>query len=136
MTKDADMVIVAMGSIVSTIKEVVDEMRDEGKKVGVIKVITHRPLPSQELYDALRHIPEIAVVDKSISLGAAGPLYMDLRSVFQGRDISPKISGFITGLGGRDVTRDLIRAVFDRLSGEQVSDQFIGLNIEQMVNAT
>ena len=135
-TEDADKAIVAMGSVVSTIKEVVDEMRNEGERVGVIKVVTHRPLPAQALYNSLKHIPQIAVLDKSISLGAAGPLCMDVRSIFQGRDASPKISGFIAGLGGRDVTKDSVREVFDRLSGDQISDQFIDLNIEQMVNAT
>ena len=135
-TEDADKVIVAMGSVVSTIKDVVDEMRDEGEKVGVVKVITHRPLPSQALYDSVKHIPQIAVLDKSISLGAGGPLYMDVKSILQGRDASPKISGFIAGLGGRNVTKDSIREVFNRLSGDQVPDQFIDLNIEQMVNAT
>jgi pyruvate ferredoxin oxidoreductase alpha subunit len=134
--EDADKVIVAMGSVVSTIKETVDEMRDEGEKVGAIKVVTHRPLPSQSLYNSLKHIPEIAVLDKSISLGASGPLYMDLKYIFQGKNASPKISGFIGGLGGRDVTKDSIRNIFDRLSGEQVDHEFMDLNVEQMVNAT
>lgn len=135
-TEGADKVIVAMGSVVGTVKEVVDEMRDEGEKVGALKVITHRPLPSQVLYNSLKHIPQIAVLDKSISLGAAGPLCMDIRSIFQGKDVSPKISGFVAGLGGRDITKDTIREIFMRLSGDQVSDQFIGLNVEQMINAT
>lgn len=134
-TADADKVIVSMGSVVSTIKEVVDEMRDEGEKVGALKIITHRPLPAQALYDSLKHIPLIATLDKSISLGAAGPLCMDLRYAFQGRDSVPKISGFIAGLGGRGINKDSIREVFDRLSGEQVDHQFVNLNVEQMVNA-
>jgi len=135
-TSDADKVIVAMGSVVSTVKEVVDEMRGEGEKVGAIKVITHRPLPSQALYDSLKDVPEIAVLDKSISLGAAGPLHMDLKYTFQGKNVSPKISGFVAGLGGRDITRDSIREIFDRLSGEQINCQFVNLDVEQMVNAT
>ncbi len=134
-TADADKVIVSMGSVVSTIKEVVDEMRDEGEKVGALKVITHRPLPSQALYDSLKHIPQIAVLDKSISLGAAGPLCMDLRYIFQGKNAAPKISGFVAGLGGRSITKDSIREIFDRLSGEQIDHQFVNLNVEQMVNA-
>jgi pyruvate ferredoxin oxidoreductase alpha subunit len=135
-TEGADKVIVAMGSVVSTVKEAVDEMRDEGEKVGAVKVITHRPLPSQALYNSLKSIPQIATLDKSVGLGTAGPLYMDLASVFYGKDASPKISGFIAGLGGRDITKDTIREIFDRLSGDQVPDQFIGLNVEQMINAT
>ena len=134
-TADADKVIVSMGSVVGTVKEVVDEMRDEGEKVGAIKVITHRPLPSQALYDSMKHIPQIAVMDKSISLGAAGPLCMDLRYIFQGKDAVPKISGFVAGLGGKSITKDSIREIFDRLSGEQVDHHFVNLHVEQMVNA-
>ena len=134
-TADAEKVIVAMGSIVSTVKEVVDEMRDEGQKVGALKVITHRPLPAEALYDSLKHIPMIATLDKSISLGAAGPLCMDLRYAFQGRDSVPKISGFIAGLGGRGINKDSIRGIFDKLSGEQVDHHFVDLHLEQMVNA-
>ena len=135
-TQDADKVIVAMGSVVSTVKEVVDEMRDEGQKVGALKVITHRPLPVQALYDSLKHIPEIAVLDKSISLGGSGPLHMDLKYAFQGRGASPKISGFIGGLGGRAITKGSIREIFDSVSGEQIDCQFVNLDIEKMVNAT
>ena len=135
-TEDANKVIVAMGSVVSTVKAVVDEMRAEGEKVGLLKVVTHRPLPLQALYDSLKHVPEIAVLDKSISLGAAGPLYMDLKYVFQGKDAVPKISGFIAGLGGRDITKDSIREIFDGLSGEQVDHQFIGLDVEHVMNVT
>jgi pyruvate ferredoxin oxidoreductase alpha subunit len=135
-TEDADRVIVAMGSVVGTVKAVIDEMRAEGKKVGLLKVVTHRPLPSQALYDSLKHVPEIAVLDKSISLGAAGPLYMDLKYVFQGKDANPKINGFIAGLGGRDITKDSIREIFDGLSGEQVDHQFIGLDVEHVMNVT
>lgn len=134
-TEGADKVIVAMGSVVSTVKDVVDEMRDEGEKVGAVKVITHRPLPAEALYNALKHIPEVAVLDKSISLGAAGPLCMDIRHVFQGKEAVPKISGFIAGLGGRSITKDSIRGIFDRLSGEQVDHHFVDLQVEQMVNA-
>ncbi len=135
-TEDADKVIVSMGSVVGTVKEVVDEMRAEGEKVGVLKVVTHRPLPEQVLYDSLKHVPEIAVMEKCISLGAAGPLYMDLRYTFQGRDAEPKISGFVAGLGGRDITKDSIRGIFDRLSGDQVAHQFVGLDVEHVINAT
>lgn len=135
-TEDADRVIVSMGSVVGNIKEVVDEMRAEGEKVGVLKVVTHRPLPVQALYDSLKHIPEIAVMEKCISLGAAGPLYMDTKYTFQGKEASPKISGFVAGLGGKAITKDSIREIFDRLSGEQVPHYFVGLDVEHVLNVT
>ncbi len=127
--EDAKEVIVAKGSVVGTIKEVVDEMRGEGKKVGVLKIITYRPFPGEAVYNSLKGIERIGVLEKSISLGAGGPLYIDLKSVFQGRKSSSKISGFIAGLGGRDITKESIREVFARLSGEQVDSQFIDLKV-------
>jgi len=127
--EDAKEVIVAKGSVVGTIKEVVDEMRGEGKKVGVLKIITYRPFPGEAVYNSLKGIERIGVLEKSISLGSGGPLYTDLKSVFQGRKSSSKVSGFIAGLGGRDITKESIREVFARLSGEQVDSQFIDLKV-------
>ena len=123
--EDADQVIVAMGSVVGTIKETVDELRNEGKKVGALKIITYRPFPKAAILNALKDVPEVAVVDKSISLGIAGPLYTDLTSIFAGEKKVPKISGFVIGLGGRDITKKSVKKVFDRLSGNQVDCEFI-----------
>ncbi|HOX54111.1 MAG TPA: transketolase C-terminal domain-containing protein [Candidatus Omnitrophota bacterium] len=128
--EDAKQVIVAMGSIVGTIKETVDELRAQGKKVGVLKLITYRPFPKQAILNALKNVPEIAVVDKSISLGSNSPLYTDLTSAFIGQDKVSKISGFVLGLGGRDITKDSIKQVFDKLSGKQVDCEFIDVKKE------
>ncbi len=128
--EDASQVIVAMGSVVGTIKDTVDELRKEGKKVGALKITTYRPFPKKAIYEALKNIPEIAVLDKSISLGAFGPLYTDLLSVFQGKNNSSKVSGFVIGLGGRDITKASIREVFNRLSGKPVDCEFLGVKNE------
>jgi pyruvate ferredoxin oxidoreductase alpha subunit len=125
--EDAQQVIIAMGSVIGTIKDTVDDLRKEGKKVGALKITTYRPFPKQAIYDAIKNIPEIAVLDKSISLGAYGPLYTDLLSVFQGKNNCPKISGFVIGLGGRDITKASISEVFNRLSGKQVDCDFLGV---------
>ena len=126
-TEDAESVIIGKGSTVGTIKDVVDEMREEGQKVGALKVITYRPFPADALYDALKNVPQIAVLDKSISFGAFGPLYTDLRAAFYGKGKLPKIGGFVIGLGGRDITKASIREVFEQLSGESVQNKFVDL---------
>jgi len=128
--EDAKQVIVAMGSVVGTIKETVDDLRNKGKKVGALKVITYRPFPKQAILNALKGIPEIAVVDKSVTLGLSGPLYTDLTSIFAGGSKATKISGFVIGLGGRDITKDSISQVFDKLSGKQVDCEFIDIKKE------
>ncbi len=123
----AEMAIVAAGSVCGTIKETIDTLRAKGKKVGLLRIITYRPFPEEEIIQNLLKVPMVAVLDRSISLGATGPIYCDIRAVFQGQKPSPKISGFIAGLGGRDITPDTIMEIFERLPGSQVSDQFIGL---------
>ena len=126
--EDAEQVIVSLGSVVGTIKEAVDELRKEGKKAGVLKLITYRPFPASAIYQALKNFPEIAVVEKAVSLGYAGPLYADLKSSFAaGGKCASKISGFVIGLGGRDITKDSIKEVFDLLSKEEKALRFIGL---------
>jgi pyruvate ferredoxin oxidoreductase alpha subunit len=128
--EDAKQVIVAMGSVIGTIKETIDDLRNEGKKVGALKIITYRPFPKEAILNALKDIQEIAVVEKAISLGSNGPLYTDLTSIFLGRAEIPKISGFILGLGGRDITKDSIRQVFNKLSRQQVDCEFIDMKKE------
>lgn len=127
--EDAQKVIVAMGSVCGTIKETIDELREKKEKVGLLKIITYRPFPSEAIYRALRRAKEIAVLEKAISLGGFGPLYTEIKSVFQGKKENPKISGFIAGLGGRDITKNSIKKVFERLSERQVDCEFIDLKL-------
>jgi len=127
--EDAEKVLVAKGSIIGTIKEVVDEMRQKGKKVGALKVITHRPFPEKEIFDSLKNIKYAGIVEKSISLGAYGPLYTDIKAIFQGKKSAPNINGFVIGLGGRDIKKDSIRKIFDELSSKGPADKFIDVKI-------
>ncbi len=129
--EDAEQVFVAMGSVCGTIREVIDDLRNKGKKVGLLKIISYRPLPKDEIIKSLSRCCEVAVVDKSISLGAFGPLYTDIiASMSSVGAKAPKISGFVVGLGGRDITLKSINDVYERLSGKQVDCEFIGLKTE------
>lgn len=127
--EDAERVIVAMGSVVGTIKETVDDLRDKGEKVGILKIITYRPFPAEEIYSALKDKKEIAVLEKAISLGSFGPLYTEFKSLFQGKKENPKISGFVIGLGGRDITKNSVQTVFQKLSGKQTDCEFVDLKL-------
>ncbi len=129
-TKDAEKIIVSIGSIIGTTKEAVDRLREKGKKVGVLKIITYRPFPYKEVYNALKNAKQIGVVEKAISLGAYGPLYTDVMNAFIGKTRLPKVSGFIFGLGGRDITVECIQNIFKKLSGKQVNAEFIDLKEE------
>ena len=129
--EDAEQVFVSMGSVCGTIREAVDAMRSDGKKVGLLKVITYRPFPKDAILAALAKAKEVAVIDKSISLGSWGPLYTDMAASLGTLGAkTPKTSGFILGLGGRDITKDLIFGVFEKLTGKQTDCTFIGLKQE------
>jgi pyruvate ferredoxin oxidoreductase alpha subunit len=126
--EDADQIFVAMGSVCGTIRDTIDELRAKGKKVGLLKIVSYRPFPKEEILKALTRVKEVAVVDKSISLGGYGPLYTDLAASMMSLGAkAPKLSGFVAGLGGRDITPQTIRDVYEKLSGPQTDCAFIGL---------
>jgi pyruvate ferredoxin oxidoreductase alpha subunit len=130
-TKDADKVIVAMGSVCGTIKHVIDELRKKGKKVGLLKIISFRPFPYAKVYEALKNVSQVAVLDKSVSLGACAPIAVEVKAAFSGKPKSPKvISSFIAGLGGRDITPESIKEIFSKLTKKEVSQEFIDLKPE------
>ena len=130
-TKDAERVIVAMGSVCGTIKEVIDELRAKGKKVGLLKITSLRPFPAQNIYEALKNVPKVGVVDRALSLGSYAPLSAEIKAVFFGKAKKPTvISSFIAGLGGRDITKDSIKEIFRLLTTKERQCEFIDLKPE------
>lgn len=130
-TDDADRVIVAMGSVCGTIKEVVDYLRAKKKKVGLLKVHSYRPFPAEEIYQALKNIPAVAVLDRALSLGAHAPLCADIKAAFFGKKKSPKIiNSFIAGLGGRDITPESVRGIFKKITAKKITEEFVDLKPE------
>ncbi len=129
--KDAEKVIVAMGSVCGTIKEVIDEQRAKGKKVGLLRIITYRPFPYARVYEALKDVAKVAVLDKAVSLGAYAPIAVEIKAAFFGKKKGPKIiSSFVGGLGGRDITLETIHEVFRRLGAKEVNSDFVDLKPE------
>jgi len=130
-TKDAERVIVAMGSVCGTVKEVVDELRAKGKKVGLLKVVAYRPFPAEAIYEALKDIPKVAVLDRSLSLGSYAPVAAEIKAAFFGKKKRPQvISSFVVGIGGRDITKDSIKEVLRLVNGREKSNEFIDLKPE------
>jgi pyruvate ferredoxin oxidoreductase alpha subunit len=105
--KNPKIILVAMGSVVGTIKEVVDETQE----VGVLKVKTYRPFPTDAILNIIKKAKYVAVLDKSISLGHIGPLASDIKATAQSRALGTKIQSFIVGLGGRDITKEMIKKI-------------------------
>lgn len=111
-TQDADYVVLALGSTAGTAKAAVDELRAQGKKVGVLKLRVFRPFPAQEIYRALSGAKALAVLDRSEGLsGIGGPVFQEVRSAFYRQSQIP-VSSYVYGLGGRDIDPDMIASVF------------------------
>ena len=107
-----------------------DELRAKGEKIGELRLITYRPFPKEALYEALKGARNIVVIEKAISLGGSAPIATELRSVFHGRPVNPRISGFVIGLGGRDVTIDDLKSAIDKGQQKLTDVEFVGLRTD------
>jgi len=113
--EDAEVAVVAANSTAGTAKVVVDQLRDGGLKVGLLKPRVFRPFPAKELADALRHLRAVAVMDRSISFGAmdnAGPLFLELMAALALHGVQVPIADYVYGLGGRDILPREIEQVY------------------------
>ncbi len=114
--EDAEFGILSLGSSAGTLREVVNELRDEGIKVGTLKLRVFRPFPAAELAAALGHLKVLAVLDRSDSFGAfGGPVFHEVRSALFELPKRPRVVNFIYGLGGRDLTLEEGRQLVHRL---------------------
>ena len=111
--EQAKTAFVAMGSMVGTLKDMVDEERDKGNPVGLVKVRSFRPFPEEELREVLSSTEKILVLEKAFSLGLGGILYHELRSALYGLPRSPQISGYVLGLGGRDIPKKSLSKILE-----------------------
>jgi len=114
-TDDAEAVIVILSSAAGTAKDAVDELRNEGKKVGLIKPKLFRPFPYKEMRKALERFKAIGVLDRSMAFGAYAPLYTEIRNALFESENRPKLQSYIFGLGGKDIFKSDIKKVFDEL---------------------
>lgn len=120
-TGDADTILVISGSIAETAMTAVDEMREEGKKVGLARLRLWRPFPDEEFKKAVASACRIAVIDRALTLGAhGGPMFMEIRSLLYPMEKRPAVFGFSLGLGGRDVTRDNFKYIYSQCQVETV----------------
>jgi pyruvate ferredoxin oxidoreductase alpha subunit len=131
---DAEIVIVTLGSVIGTIKDAIDAMRGEGKKVGLLKVRSYRPFPVQALRKALKDASVIAVIEKDVAIGGEAGLVTDLKAAFYNSNIRSPIIGFTAGLGGRDITIKDIRNIVAKAEvarkGIQSEFEFLNLRTE------
>jgi pyruvate ferredoxin oxidoreductase alpha subunit len=116
-SEDAETVLIAKGSLCGDIKDLVDRMRDEGHKVGLVRVKTFRPFPRAALVEALANAKQVAVVERGASFGAGGVLTPEVKEALYDAGHVLPVSGFCVQLGGREVHPDGLREIVDRVAG-------------------
>ncbi len=127
--EDAERALVLLGSTAGTAKVAVDQLRDRGEKVGLIKVWLWRPFPYKELAQTLAHVNRVAVLDRAFSFGAMGALYSDVAAALYHEKVRPELVNYIYGLGGRDIPVEHIVQVFQELKDARPAPalRYIGL---------
>jgi pyruvate/2-oxoacid:ferredoxin oxidoreductase alpha subunit len=110
--EDAEIVLAMAGTAVSTCREVIEELRKQGEKVGLLKMRMFRPFPTEPLKQILAPVKKVAVVDRNFSFGASGIFDQEIRAALCNMETRPLVYGYITGLGGRDVTPDILKEIY------------------------
>ena len=109
---DADTVVVAMGSVLGTIKDTVDELRNEGTRIGVLGITSYRPFPLDNVRAALKNAHRVIVLEKSLAVGIGGILSTDVRMAVSGLGLRGHT--VVAGLGGRAITRKSLGELFSK----------------------
>ncbi|RZI42328.1 pyruvate ferredoxin oxidoreductase [Herbaspirillum sp. HC18] len=127
--EDAETIVVALGSVIGTIKDVIDDMREQGQRIGAVSICSFRPFPKKELNAALHRAKRIVILEKSLALGIGGIVSHDLYMALAGTAL--RAYTVIAGLGGRAITKASLRNLFDKAQDDTLAPlTFLDLNHE------
>ncbi len=130
-TDDAETVVVAMGSVVGTLKDMIDEKREAGEKIGLVSICSFRPFPNEEIKAALSNAGHVVVLEKSLSAGQDGVLASHIQPLL---NADVPLTNLIAGLGGRPIPKNSLSAFMDNVkSAGQGQMHFLDLN-QDVVN--
>jgi pyruvate ferredoxin oxidoreductase alpha subunit len=110
-TEDAELIVVAMGSVNGTIKDTIDEMRADGLKIGLVTLVSFRPFPTEALREQLVRARNVVVIEKSLAVGMGGPLANNVDLALRNVEGAPHVHSVIAGLGGRQITRTALHRI-------------------------
>ena len=117
----ADFIIATMGSMTGTARDAVDELRAEGKSVGLLKIKLFRPFPVADVREILAGVPKVMVLDRNFAPGTGGILYQELKAALYGLEGAPEIHGYLAGVGGTNISPVNIKDMVQCAMGEQPS---------------
>ncbi len=128
---DAETIVVALGSVLGTIEDVVDELRDRGVKIGAVSIKCFRPYPLDEVREALAGAERAVVIEKAFAVGAGGIVGQNVRLALSGTDVA--VTDVVAGLGGRPITKDSLHALFEDVFADRLEPDrlhFLDLKID------
>jgi pyruvate/2-oxoacid:ferredoxin oxidoreductase alpha subunit len=127
---DAEIVFVTSGTVTSTARSVIENLRGRGEKVGILKIRLFRPFPVEAVRGALRGAKKAAVIDRNFSFGASGIFAQEVRAALCNVPGHPPVFGFVAGIGGRDVTPEVLEEIYWKTKNSDAPDResvWIGL---------
>ena len=128
-TDDADYILITLGSISGLVRETVDKLREQGEKVGLLRIRYMRPFPNEEIAESVKNAKSVAVLEKDISFGNEGTVYTNVNSALQKSGISIPTSDYIGGLGGKNISQQEIENIFEELKEEKSAVKFLGIEV-------
>ena len=129
--RDADLILITLGSISGLVRDVVDELREEGVKAGMIRIRFMRPFPAEELIRETAHASAVGVLEKDISFGFEGTVYSNVNSALSKSAHKISTYDFIGGIGGKNISKEDVRTCFDAMQKKESEEvRFIGLEVE------
>jgi pyruvate ferredoxin oxidoreductase alpha subunit len=130
---DADTVVLALGSVLGTIEEVVDELRDEGVSIGAVGLKCFRPYPLDAVRSALARAERVVVLEKAFAVGAGGIVGQNVRLALSG--LPPRVHDVVAGLGGRPITKASLRRLFEDAVADRLGRELTFLDLDHDVVA-
>nr|NLD40062.1 pyruvate ferredoxin oxidoreductase [Actinomycetales bacterium] len=127
--EDAETIVVALGSVLGTIKDVVDERRERGEKIGVLGITSFRPFPFQAIREVLQHAKRFVTVEKAFSVGQGGIVSSECRRALRG--LQTTSYAVVAGLGGRPIAKTSLHRMLDEVVADTLEDlHFLDLDVE------
>ncbi len=130
--EDAELILITSGTAGDTARVAVDALREDGIKAGNLRIKVLRPFPFEKVRDIVGKAKKVAVVDRNISYGYHGIFYQEVKSALYGTEKTPPLFGFITGLGGRDITVEHFKEIAAHaLAKDQADEEIVWIGVKK-----
>ncbi len=129
-TEGADYLLITAGTITGTTRLVVDEYREKGINLGLVKLRTFRPFPIEDLRRVAKNVKKIGVIDRNISFGQSGIFFSEVKSALYNSQAHPLLNGYVAGLGGRDVVPQNIRDIVEHLMQSEEGQDLVWIGVK------